>query len=659
MFYYFCAKSVLIQTNMTQRDKNIIVCWHDNETGRSLKEKYAASQPKVTVCTNRSEFLALGDEELRKANGFIVSCELQWSHQSNRCSLTAMSGIRLVREELRIRLGTTAPVVFVSVLTQDEIMKIHPDAGIVKTPALQHEFVKIQHQTTSFKNDLLALLGKMRPQTSLELRYTQQIYCDLKGMLSQIKHSIRQDPERCRMQLRYLVEKRFQDDPILKQQLDDTSTDLAQLCQSLANKLADVATADADGFKLNPEFACDHDQEPLKILILEDNSEDVHVNRFRHYIGRMVGLYKKEGKTFLFKGPTIINTEQELDKQMAKNYDVVICDIEIRDKDGLLVSLGFNILDRLSARYSNPIYYIVTNVTRSFYDQIKIPGVKRIRLKEEVFGSEQEIERFLYGIKEIKEHDGQTNDASKNKYLPIFRIMDGHIHNAANYPITFKKKTEFGATRFDAFDELEACVRAKSEDLIKEFLRTTCSFTDGDVDRLETKFDFFTESQTSNNICEYMRNHISKTITLGNENFVKKFDFAAPITADETRKYVIRLVLRQFFLYLRRFVMHYGLNKFEDYIEQNLTIDDIASRVISGQYKGDHFQQNPKLKYFGSIEKANQPGKCLFYTLLYSPEMEEHQQLTIEEKVFVESLEKVRDKVFRFDDEAAINAISL
>lgn len=643
---------------MAQHEISTIVCWiKEDGFGTQLQEKCKSTN--VKVCIDRNEFLSLGEDVLKKAQGFIVRCELDWHHESAHCNYTSMGGVKLVKELLRLKLGITAPVVFVSVFSQDEIMeKQHDNMDIIKTPALQHKFVKIgDGHKTSFTKDILGLLKTMRPLSPLELSYTQMIYCDISGLLSQVKHNSTQDPEYCRAQVRFVIERKFPNDQDLIQQAEDPNTDLSQLCQVVINKLK-KAESDKENAIVDPGFVCAPKQEPFSILMIEDNINDNHIVKFKQYIKKRINYYKNEGKTYLFKEPLFVCDEKSIDKYMTKQqFDVVICDIEIRDQEGDLVSLGFNILARLCARYTTPIYYIVTNVTRSFYDQIRIQGVNRIRLKEEVFGSDKEMERFLNNIKEIKAHEEQCTSISKNKYIPIFRIMDSYLRIPANYPIEFAKKTEFGIRRFDAFDELENCVRQQSIQLIKELLRTANIFTGGNLDALESKFDFLPDSYAVNNICAQMRNYVNETISLGNEKFVKHFDFSAPITPDIIRKFVIRLILRRYFFYAKLFIEHYKLNDIEDYETQKLTIDDIACRVISGQYKGDHYNQDKTDSHFKWVDKDDMPGKCLYYTLLYSPELDESQQMTKEETAFVEAVKRLGDAAFNIANEEAIECL--
>ena len=133
----------------------------------------------------------------------------------------------------------------------------------------------------------------------------------------------------------------------------------------------------------------------------------------------------------------IKKTREDLEKYY-KSFDVIIVDIDIRNKDNELVALGFEVVRHLieDKNALSHVYYIVTNVTRSFYDQINIPGVKHTKLKEEVFGSDEKIERFLYGVKEAVE----VKRAIPSDCQYILDKLCSYVKNGMNYPFSYKFK---------------------------------------------------------------------------------------------------------------------------------------------------------------------------------------------------------------------------
>lgn len=52
----------------------IIVCWNDNVFGKQLKEKQGED---IFVCTCWRELMT---QKIKKADLFVVLCELEWDH---------------------------------------------------------------------------------------------------------------------------------------------------------------------------------------------------------------------------------------------------------------------------------------------------------------------------------------------------------------------------------------------------------------------------------------------------------------------------------------------------------------------------------------------------------------------------------------------------
>ena len=121
---------------------------------------------------------------IKNTNYIIVLCELNWSLDSDKCQYSNLNGIKLVQ---RIRLmDIKAPVLFVSFLSQNDILATHKDAIIICTPALKHEFI----QLPSMVDDWFNKLSDMSAMTPLELKYTHEKFCNLEGLIKQINHDI-------------------------------------------------------------------------------------------------------------------------------------------------------------------------------------------------------------------------------------------------------------------------------------------------------------------------------------------------------------------------------------------------------------------------------------------------------------------------------------
>ena len=316
-------------------------------------------------------------------------------------------------------------------------------------------------------------------------------------------------------------------------------------------------------------------------------------------------------------------------------FDVIISDIEIWNEDGELVTLGFNVIETMAKESKRPLYYIVTNVSRSFYDQIKIPYIRRIRLKKEVFGTKESIKTFLYGIKEVYDHREAEAKEKVNKSEVLFNKLSDYI----------KKDSE-------KYNAIEEEVKVESMKLIKYFLSlfSTNKFKYGDGD--SNNFVVFNDN------CKAMREHIRETIGLGNGNLdiiVAKLEKNNQDPTDEViANFVVRLILRRFFLYVRCFIDNYKLMAAFDAYKENKGLvrangkrvfskNDIACRAIGDQHK--------TLNNEYENEKARTQSHCLDETLLYAirkpkkkdkkPQdvQEETLHLTDEEKDFVKALD--------------------
>ena len=321
-------------------------------------------------------------------------------------------------------------------------------------------------------------------------------------------------------------------------------------------------------------------------------------------------------------------------KYSLKEFDVVISDIEIWDDNDFLATLGFNVVETMAKVQKRPIYYIVTNVSRSFYDQIKIPYVRRVRLKKEVFGTRESIETFLYGIKEVYDHREEVAKEKETKTEVLFNKLYVYIKEDIK-----------------TFNIIENDVKEKSLELIKIFLglfsKKNLPLKD-DQDSDGQNFKVF------NDHCKEMRSYIKNTMTLGNENL---YDIVSKLeknnqepTKEVIERFVNRLILRRFFLYVRCFIdFHKLMSSFDRYKKQNtskikIKKEDIACRAISEQHKT--LEEEP------DNERARNQSQCLSEILLFTtikkqknnaPEDNDTQEktlsrLTDEEQSFIKAL---------------------
>ena len=108
--------------------------------------------------------------------------------------------------------------------------------------------------------------------------------------------------------------------------------------------------------------------------------------------------------------------------------------------------------------------------------------------------------------------------------------------------------------------------------------------------------------------------------------------------------FIVKLVLRRFFLYVREFIRHYQLKEKGDalyYYDEGheVTENDLACRAVNGT-KGMFVEYK---------EEGSNQSKCLTETLMLSESEEELEKMLIkEEKEFVAFLKKQGENAFDF-----------
>lgn len=623
-------------------------------------ENASKTNVEFVACNNYDEL-----KNIQKKNeyyGLVVPCELHWSKEKGDFQNSEFMGITLVqhlREE-----GVAIPVVFTSVLDVKDIIKIRKDAGIISTPALQH---KIVDRFAGWDTVVDAFDG-MRLLNDTELKYTQLLYCSLEGMLKQIKHSIRSssNKEGYREQIEYVLEQAFNNNHKLQEEFHKTD-DLELFCEKLIRLLNDNGEL-YDKKDITPDFLCAEEEEPIRIVYLEDNPNDVNVANFVKYIDdrnkeikkRNVEIDKrnwdKEGKKkekkekYKFANPTIVNNVEALER-CYKTHDVIIVDIDIRNNNNELVALGFEVMRHLieDLKATSHAYYIVTNVTRSFYDQIKIPGIKHIRLKEEVFGADDKIERFLYGIKEAVE----SKEAPVSDCQSVFDMLDSYVKNGSNYPINYKFNYMSEEKGLQSFEELEELVKNETQVLINYFL-SSCSKQRKEYDSQLGEGDLFDIFDDASKETQAYIGSNPGRLGKGNGKLVStvmKRKNEAPSSAI-VNAFIVRLILRRFFVYVREFAKHYRIKEKGKFVHgkgYGITESDLACRAVNGT-KGAYKEYD---------DKGSKQSKCLTETLMLTEDDNRIASLlTDEEKDFVKYLAQQESIVFDFSSKKEIERIS-
>lgn len=610
-------------------------------------------------------------KKINDYDGIVIPCELSWDAERTDCELTQYAGISLAQ---RLREDSViVPIVFTSFFPGEHIIKTRKDAEIIRTPALQHKLVNML--LVSGWKDILRSFDDMHPLNQAELKYTQLLYCSLRGMLVRIKHSISSslNKDEFRGQIKYVLEKKFNENEDLMTEFNETD-DWELFCQKLINLMDNPEGKMSKSKEEDTEFICYDEEEPIRIVYLEDNAKnDRNAHRFVEYVQKKNNETKERNKgrkdgeqkeKYRFAPVKIKATTDDIEK-WYKDYDVFIADIDIKNEKGEVVALGFEVVRHLIEDLGalNHVYYIVTNVTRSFYDQIKIPGISRIRLKEEVFGSDEKINRFLYGIKEAVD----SKQPPKQDYQYIFEKLYTYVKNESNYPIGYKFNYMNGQEELEnsenrsGFDKLEMVVRTETAKLAQAFLLCFVKLNNANlVLKDRALFNAFNE------VCEIIQVYIGgerdpetrKIITegkygRGNSALVKtmiKKKNEAP-TPSNVKAFMVRLVLRRFFLYVRGFVKYYQIKTIGDSLNKDgrdLSIDDLACRAIGskGLYK-EYSEDGPG------------QTKCLSETLML-PEDENklESMLTDEEKKFVAFLTEQKITCFDYSSKKRIDTLN-
>lgn len=597
---------------------------------------------KYEICTSFDMLQKRLNEHSQAFDGIIVLCELEWNHEKYNAQPKDYAGITLVQQFIRYEKRLKAPVVFTSKDSKEKILKTRPDARIISTTALQHKFVPFK--LSNVKSLLDAFDGMDYMKSDKQLDFTIEQYCDTLGMLRQIKHRSRScsedEKQMFREQLKYAIKLEFGNDDVLLKEAENPSTDLQEFSLSLINKLEQQQKS--NGQKIVSDYTCESVKDQISILFLEDNENDEYSNRFVDYIVRMNEEKALNGQVFLFREPFVVrNAAKFFEKLKVTQFKVVICDIEIWDNDEL-VALGFDVIEEARWRQTSPtLYYIATNVTRSLHSRLKgyyNDSLKDIRLKEDIFATDESIDKFLYGIKEAYQKS-TTDLAQLPSYCLTFKDMYKYVKAVGNYDGNIQLKALKDEAPYaypiNNYRDMEDTVKMASMELIRYFLKESAMLYHKDWNSYDT-------------VCTRTRNYIGKHIGLGNNrsDMAERLVKGEQLNPTDIKNIVRRLILRRFFLYGRLFVKHYKVK--EQLIETDSSIEDkkfydedLVCRAISAEYRGAHNQ-----------------SKCLEAPLHYSVDIDDSIQLTDEEKSFIKAIEKKGIDAFDYSSEKRITQLS-
>ena len=611
------------------------------------KEKLISeiSRYKYEICTSFDMLQKRLNEHSQVVDGIIVLCELEWSHEKTNAQPTDYAGITLVQQFIRYEKRLKAPVVFTSKESKETILTTRPDARIISTTVLQHKFMPFK--LSNVKSLLDAFDGMDYMKSDRQLDFTIEQYCDTLGMLRQIKHRSRncseEEKQMFREQLKYAIGIEFGNNEDLLKKAENPSTDLEQFSITLIDKLKKQQKS--KGQKIVSDYTCDSREKQIPILFLEDNEKDKDSNRFVDYIVKKNKEKAANGQLYMFREPMVVRNAVDFFYSFEKleeegvPFKVVVCDIEIWNKDEL-VALGFDVIEEAKWRQKSPtLYYIATNVTRDLHSRLKgyyNDSLKDIRLKEDIFATDESIDKFLYGIKEAYQKSS-TDLTQLPSYCKTFREMYKYVKRVSNYEECIKLravKDEASCYYYiNNYRDMEDAVRMVSLELIKHFLKENASCYRNDW----VSYD---------KVCTRTKKYIGRYIGLGNNRCEMKTKViqGEQLNATDIKNIIKRLILRRFFLYGRLFVKHYDimaqLIKADPRITDITFYDeDLVCRAISSEYRDG---------------TSNNQSKCLEDPLHYSIEIDDSIQLTDEEKSFVYAIERKGAAAFDFSSKEKI-----
>ena len=608
---------------------------------------------KYDICTSFDMLQKRLNEHSQAIDGIIVLCELEWDHEKSDVKPNEYAGITLVQQFIRYEKRMKAPIVFTSIKPKETILKTRPDATIISTTVLQHKFMPFK--LSNVKGLLVAFDDMDYMKSDRQLDFTIEQYCDTLGMLRQIKHRSRncseEEKQMFREQLKYAIGIEFGNNEDLLKKAENPSTDLEQFSITLINKLKKQLESKSQ--KIVSDYTCDSPEKQIPILFLEDNEKDDDANRFVDFIVKKNKEKAANGQLYLFREPVVVRNAADFFKSFeeleaeAIPLKVVVCDIEIWAK-GELVALGFDVIEEARWRQNAPtMYYIATNVTRDLHSRLKgyyNDSLKDIRLKEDIFATDESIDKFLYGIKEAYQKNS-TDLAPLDEYncCKTFREMYKYVKKVSNYGENIKLKAvkeEVSCYYYiNNYRDMEDAVRMVSLELIKHFLKENASCYRNDW----VSYD---------KVCTRTKNYIGRYIGLGNNRCEMKTKViqGEQLNATDIKNIIKRLILRRFFLYGRLFVKHYDIMAQlikADPIIKDITFydEDLVCRAISSEYRDG---------------TSNNQSKCLEDPLHYSIEfhckydLDDSIQLTDEEKSFVYAIERKGAAAFDFSSEEKI-----
>ncbi|MDR1583049.1 MAG: hypothetical protein LBS55_07315 [Prevotellaceae bacterium] len=431
----------------------------------------------VKLYLNHSEIKQLENELLGKKENVITFnskityvitlCELKFQEST----YADMNGIKLA-QYMRLA-GVKVPILFVSFLSRKMILDKHPDAEIICTPALKHGFWQLPSKPEEWIEKLNNLKGQL---TNLELKYIQRRFYSIDGLLEQINHDISScsTKEKLNEKLKILrfadKKKNYQSDigdletkinngteNNLKEEKfrQDIYDSFKKICKQIKN------ATNGGSVNIKQQF----DKNPHILFIDDDYNTDERIIK-------LVAEMKNQQFRVTTKSVPIYNLK-EIDDGKNGRFDVVICDIEIKDRkaDGIeeLAYLGFNYIKWLERKNLDRIFIILSNVTRNLYNDIIFDNNNTKNVypfqKDVYICSDAARQEFISKVKDLIDQKRNINSKNKGDFdentvpLKYFRNYIGFLKEPSNY--NGKKIPK----QFNDYEDVKKYIEIKVEQL--------------------------------------------------------------------------------------------------------------------------------------------------------------------------------------------------
>ena len=593
----------------------ILICWNQSQ----YVENINIDGYEIDKFKSRTEFMKDFAAKSKNAAYIVVLCELTWSHEVEDKPYSDMSGIKLV-QHIR-KEGIKLPVLFISFLSRKDILEKHPDAEIIRTPALKHGFCQLPSNTSQWIKKLEELTvnkelktvieektsmygdktinNKFPEMTDLDLIYTKRRFCGIVGLLEQINHDIsgcwtKETLEEKLKKMEFaneITNFAFKGDiDSLSKMIKSINEEDKEIFATIHKKFKEICKeiiASSKKEKPNEEGRVKKpEKQKYNILYLEDEfNKDEGIKKLVKTMNdqgfTVTDINKPDyNELFLKKGKKGTKTQSETSLKSRNKilFDAIICDIEIweeKDGDKELTCLGYDYILRLSKMYRHPVYIILSNVTRSLHNDILNNLETRVNTysKSDVLVSDATIQVFIDGIKNLieqkKENEKSQNEKEKPRekscYLKRFKILIENLATPEAIEIYIQNELDILIGVFEERYKKEGKIKANFlSDKIGEFSELG-----------KVKFENNINEITDKIIVKFIKVLIARRLLI---YVMLKHNFTDlhPIFSTSTNKLFLQHALFFYHKIKRDFIWNNETNKIQDDCKNFLSKQEIA-----------------------------------------------------------------------------------